>query len=116
VNGWKNDVELYIQITLAAIKLAKGKYGVAVIVLYFKGYEDSYLRGTGFTAETVLQRLRDAGATVVDTMLNDETAAGMTLSIPRDGHPTALANHMRAAILKDYLEQNMSGVLASRLN
>jgi hypothetical protein len=112
----RDDVELYIQITLAAIKLAKGKYGVAVIVLYFKGYEDSYLRGTGFTAETVLQRLRDAGATVVDTMLNDEAAAGMTLSIPRDGHPTALANHMRAAILKDYLEQNMSGVLASRLN
>jgi hypothetical protein len=107
-----DDVELYIQITLAAVNLAKAKYGVPVIVLYFKGDEDLYLRGTGFTTETALQRLRDGGAIVVDTMLNDEAAAGMAISIPGDGHPTALANRMRAAILKDYLEQNMPEVLA----
>jgi hypothetical protein len=111
-----DDIELYIQITLAAINLAKEKYGIPVIVLYFKGDEDSYIRGTGFTTEAVLRRLRGGGAIVVDTMLNDEAAAGMALSIPGDGHPTALANRLRASILKNYLERNMPEVLASRIN
>jgi hypothetical protein len=43
-------------------------------------------------------------------------AAGLAITIPGDGHPTALANRMRAAILKNYLEQNMSQVLASSAN
>ncbi len=111
-----DEVELYIQITLAAVNLAKAKYGVPVIVLYFKADEDSYLSGTGFSTEGVLRRLRDGSAVVIDATVNDEAAAGMTLSIPGDGHPTALANRMRAALLKNYLEQNMSGVLASSLN
>jgi hypothetical protein len=111
----RDDIELYIKITLAAVNLAKAKYGVPVIVLYFKSVEDSYLSGTGFSTEDVLQRLRDGGAVVIDAALNDEAAAGMTLKIPGDEHPTALANRLRAAILKNYLEQNMSGVLASSL-
>jgi hypothetical protein len=112
-----DDIELYIQITLAAINLAKAKYGVPVIVLYFKADSgDSYLNGTGFSTEAVLQRLRDGGAIVIDTTLNKEAAPGMALSIPGDGHPTALANRLRASILKNYLERNMSGVLASSLN
>jgi hypothetical protein len=111
-----DDIELYIQITLAAINLAKAKSGVPVIVLYFKGDEDSYIRGTGFATEAVLRRLRGGGAIVVNTMLNDEAAAGMALSIPGDGHPTALANRLRASILKNYLERNMPEALASRIN
>jgi hypothetical protein len=112
-----DDIELYLQITLAAVNFAKIKYGVPVILLYFKVEgDDYYLQGTGFTTETVLQRLRDGGAIVVDATLKDEAAAGMALSIPGDGHPTALANRMRADILKKFLEQNMSGVLASSLN
>ena len=35
----------------------------------------------------------------------------MTLSIPGDGHPTALANRLRASILKNYLERNMPEVV-----
>jgi hypothetical protein len=59
----RDDIELYLQITLAAINLAKAKYGVPVIVLYL-GYdgENSFLQGTGFSTEAVLQRLRDGGA------------------------------------------------------
>jgi hypothetical protein len=111
-----DDIELYLQITRAAINLAKAKYGVPVIVLYFKADGDSYLRGTSFTTEAVLQRLRDGGTIVIDTTPNEEAAAGLALSIPGDGHPTALANRLRAGVLKNYLERNMSGVLASRLN
>jgi hypothetical protein len=112
----QDDIELYLQITLAAIHLAKAKYGVPVIVLYYKADEDSYLRGTGFTTEAVLQRLREGGAIVIDTTPNEEAAAGMALSIPGDGHPTALANRLRAGVLRNYLERNMSGVVASSLN
>jgi hypothetical protein len=110
-----DDVELYIEITLAAVNLAKAKYGVPVIVLYFGENEDIYLTGTGFGTEGILQRFRDGGAIVIGAALGKEMAAGMTLSIPGDPHPTALANHLRASILKNYLEQNMSGVIASKL-
>jgi hypothetical protein len=111
-----DDIELYIRVVLAAINLAKEKYGVPVIVLYFKGDGDAYLRETGFSTDSVLERLKEGGATVVDTSLDKETSAGMALRIPGDGHPTALANRLRAAILKNYLERNMPSVLASSLN
>jgi hypothetical protein len=90
-----DDIELYLQITLAAVNLAKIKYGLPVILLYFKvDGEDSYLQEAGFTTDVVLRRLRDGGAIVVDTALNNVAAAGTSLSIVGDGHPTALANRM----------------------
>lgn len=109
----RNDVELYIRIMVAAINLAKEKYGVPMIVLYDRQLQlpRDYLRGIGFTDETIIKRLEDAGAIVIDVSLDKERAAGATINIPADGHPTALANRMRAAILKNYLEQNMSGIL-----
>lgn len=110
-----DGIELYIQITLAAIDLARAKYRVPVVVLYFTSAEDSNLRGTGFDTGAILQRFRDGGAIVIDTSLRDEGAAGMALSIPGDGHPTAMASELRAAILKNYLEQNMPPVPASGL-
>jgi hypothetical protein len=112
-----DDIELYLQITRAAMNFAKAKYGVPVIVLYL-GYEgeNSLLQGTGFTTEAVLQRLREAGAVVVDASLSKESDAGMAVSIPGDGHPTALGNQLRVAILKNYLERHMPSVLAPSLN
>ena len=111
------DIELYLQITLAAINLAKAKYDVPVVVLYIgRGGENSFLQGTGFGTEAVLQRLRDGGAIVIDASLSEEKAAGMAISIPGDGHPTALGNRLRASILKNYLERNMSGVLTASVN
>jgi hypothetical protein len=114
----RDDVELYLQVILAATNLAKAKYGAAVIVLYLESNQKdkSYLRGTGFTTEAIIQRLRDGGATVIDASLDKEQAAGMVLSIPGDGHPTGLANRLRATILRNYLEQNTPEVLASSLN
>ena len=114
-----DDIELYIQITSAAVKLAKTKYHVPVIILEpgaGPAELDDYLAGTGFTIAAINQRLRDGGATVIDASLDKEQAAGMVLSIPGDGHPTALANRLRASILRNYLEHNMPEVLASSLN
>jgi hypothetical protein len=109
-----DDAELYVRMMLAAIDLAKKKYGVPAIVLYLKA-SPGYLRGTGFSEDMIMQRLKDGGAIVIDASLDKEEAAGATISIPGDGHPTALANRLRAGILKNYLEQNMSGMLVSGL-
>jgi hypothetical protein len=112
-----DDVELYVRIMLAAIDLAKKKYAVPPIVLYLKTPVGSkYLSGTGFSEDIIMQRLKDGGAAVIDASLNREEAAGATIAIPGDGHPTALANRLRAGILKNYLEQNMSGTLVSGLH
>jgi hypothetical protein len=108
-----DDVELYTRIMLAVIDLAKKKYGVPAIVLYLK--QPEYVRGTGFSEDMIMQRLEDGGAVVIDASLHNEEAAGTTIGIPGDGHPTPLANRLRAGILKNYVEQNMSGVLVSRL-
>jgi hypothetical protein len=111
-----DDVELYTRLMLAAIDLAKKKYGVPAIVLYLKApAERKYLQGTGFSEDMIMQRLRDSGAAVIDASLDKEEATGATITIPGDGHPTALANRLRAGNLKNYLEQNMSGILVSGL-
>jgi hypothetical protein len=108
-----DDVELYVRIMLAVIDLAKQKYGAPSIVLYLK--TPGYLQGTGFSDDTIIQRLKDGGAAVIDASLDKEEAAGATIAIPGDGHPTALANRLRAGLLKNYLEQDMPGTLVSGL-
>ncbi|VTZ52378.1 conserved hypothetical protein [Methylocella tundrae] len=110
-----DDIETYIRILLAAVDLAKEKYGVPTLIPFLRS-PDAYLRGTGFTNEAIMERLKQGGASVIDVSLLKEEAAGAEISIPGDGHPTPLANRMRAAMLKSYIEQNMAGVLYSQLN
>jgi hypothetical protein len=56
--------------------------------------------------------LRDGGAMVMDVSLAKEEAAG-ALSIEGEGHPTQLANHLRASLLAEYIENRMPGVLVA---
>jgi hypothetical protein len=105
------DIELYVRILLAAVNLGKEKYGVATLIPYLPG--DSFLKGTGFSDDEIVQRLRDGGAMVVDVSLAKEEAAGAKLSIEGDGHPTPLANRLRASIIKDYIENRMPGILVA---
>jgi len=105
------DVELYVRVLLAAVSLAKEKYGVATLIPYLPG--DPYLKGTGFSDDEIVQRLRDGGAVVVDVSLAKEEAGGAIISIPGDRHPTPLANRLRAAMLKDYIENYMLGILVA---
>ncbi len=110
-----DEIETYIRILLASVDLAKQKYGVPTLIPFLQT-PDGYLRGTGFTNEAIMDRLRQGGAAVIDVSLLKEEAGGAMISIPGDGHPTPLANQMRAAMLKDYIEQHMAGVLYSQLN
>jgi hypothetical protein len=114
----RDDAELYIRMMLAAISLTKEKYGVPTIILYDRHIElpRNDLSATGFSDDSIIQRFRDGGAIVLDVSLGKEEAAGTITGIPGDGHPAPSANRIRAAILKDYLEKNMSGILVSGLN
>jgi hypothetical protein len=105
------DVELYLRVLLAAVNLAKEKYGVATFIPYIRA--DGYLKGTGFSDDEIVQRLRDGGAIIVDVSLEKEEAAGAKLRIRGDGHPTPLANRLRASLLKDYIENRMPGILVA---
>ncbi len=105
-----DDIELYIRILLAAVDLARTKYGVPTLIPFMDG-SDEYLRGTGFTNDEIMQRLRDGGAEVVDASLAKEELEGAKISIVGDGHPTALANRLRAEMLRAYIVQHMAYVL-----
>ncbi|MGH6800801.1 MAG: SGNH/GDSL hydrolase family protein [Methylocella sp.] len=105
------DVELYVRIMLAAVNLAKEKYGVATLIPYITA--SGYLKGTGFSDDEIVQRLQDGGAVVVDVSLAKEEAAGAKLTIKGDGHPTPLANRLRAVMLKNYVEKQMAVILLS---
>jgi len=108
------DVELYIRILLAAVNLAKEKYGVATLIPYIPDH--GYLEGTGFSDDEIVQRLQDGGATVVDVSLAKEEAAGAKLTIEGEPHPTPLANRLKASIIKDYIENYMPGILVAGLH
>jgi hypothetical protein len=92
-------INLYIAILLRAGELTREKYGVPTVILYVP--DEIYLRGSGYTDQQIMQRLRDGGLTVVDGGLNPAAFPGQDLSIPGDGHPTGVANRARAVILHD---------------
>lgn len=104
------DVELYVSELEAAVKLAKEKYDAPTIIPYLT-QPASYLAGTGFTDESIMQRLRDAGAIVIDSSLRNEAAAGQQISIRIDSHPTPLANRLRAAQIKDAIDEKVPDAL-----
>jgi len=111
----RDDVELYIRIAVAAVKLGKEKYGVPTLVPYIRAPKE-YLHATGFTDDEILRRLQDGGALVLDVSLAKEQSRGARITIPGDGHPTPYANRLRALLIKNYIEQRLPGVLLSMLD
>ncbi len=108
-----DDVETYIKIMLAAVRLAKEKYGVPTLIPFLPAAQH-YLLGTGFDNEAIMKRLQEGGAIVLNVSLDREEAAGAKISIEGDGHPTPLANRLRAAALKALIEARASDLLVSR--
>lgn len=108
-----DDVAFYIKILARAATLAKEKYGVPTLIPYLRVPED-YLRGTGFTNDAIIQRLRDGGAIVLDVSLEKEHAGGARIAIEGDGHPTPLANRLRAELLEHFIETQAPGALPSK--
>lgn len=101
-----DDVELYVRIVLATVELAKKKYGATTLIPYLP-VGDDYLRGTGFTDASIIERFKSGGASVIDASLAKERADGAVIEIPGDGHPTALAHLARAQSIKAYIAREM---------
>ena len=77
----QKDVELYVGVLEAAIKMAKEKYGAPTLIPYLR-VPEQYLAGTGFTDESIMRRLSDAGAIVVEFIPSEGTSRR-----PADQHP-----------------------------
>ena len=106
------DVELYVSVLEAAVKMAKDKYGVPVVIPYLR-VPPEYLQASGFTDDAIMARLMSSGAIVVDASLQKEEAAGAQISIKGDGHPTPYANHVRAEMIRTAVAEKLSGVALS---
>ncbi len=95
------DMDLYVAMLIRAGQLARERYGVPTLILY-QPY-DAYVRRAGFTDQQIMQRLRDGGLLVIDAGLDPNDFPGQTLKIPGDGHPTGVANHAWAVLVRDAL-------------
>jgi hypothetical protein len=95
------DIDLYIAILSRAGQLAREKYGAPTLILYLSDGE--YIRRAGTTDEQIRQRLREAGLLVAKANLDPKDFPGETLAIPGDGHPTGVANRVRALLVRSVL-------------
>jgi hypothetical protein len=97
------DIELYLAIVARAVEIAREEYGVPTLILYLP-YVPAYLSQTGYTDAEIMQKLREAGAVVIDATINPVDHLGTVLFIPGDGHPTGATNRLWAGMLKDWLD------------
>jgi hypothetical protein len=109
----RKDVDLFIAILARAAQLARQKYGAPTLVAFIR-MGDGYLRRAGYTETDVIQHMRAAGLDVLDATLDQNDFPGQPLTIPGDGHPSAVANQARARMIDAYIQQH--GLLAESLN
>jgi hypothetical protein len=95
------DIDLFVGILVRAGQLAREKYGVPTLILYWP--DEAYARRAGVTDAQIMERLREGGLVVIDARLNPGDFAGQQLQIPGDGHPTGVANQARALLVRDAL-------------
>ena len=114
------DMELYIAVVSRAVREAQSRYGVPTVILYL-GYNDQYLQRSGLSNEEIVARFRSAGAHLIDATLTAEDGRPLTrydvpspLIIAKDGHPTALAQRLRAELLFEYLLEQFPGLITAR--
>ena len=89
------DLDTYLRIVDAFVATARTKYKTPTVILYLPT-GPAYYAGTGLTDAEIVAGLKASGAMVlVDTL--DTQPDPQRFQIPGDGHPTALANNLRAA-------------------
>ena len=107
------DMDLFLAVMSRTITLAKQKYHVPILIVYDPDRSD-YLNQSGLKNEDIVRSFRAAGADVLEMDISNEVPADAVTNIPGDGHPTALAQHARAVVLKRYLEAKMSDLFLVR--
>jgi hypothetical protein len=93
----RDRLDLYVAMLIRAGQIAREKYGAPTAILYMPN--PRYARDAGTTDGEIAERLRAGGLIVIDGGLNPAAFPGRDLSIPGDGHPTAVANRARAQLL-----------------
>jgi len=97
------DVELYLAELKQINELVNEKYGARLVILYIAG-NDSYLSKSKFTDAKIEKTLKAGDIEFIDATLSRQNfPTNASRIIPGDGHPSALANRVRAKILADYL-------------
>src|SRR6516164_1799913 len=95
------DIDLFVGILVRAGQLARERYGVPTLILYWP--DEAYARRAGLTDAQIMERLREGGLVVIDARLDPKDFPGQGLQIPVDGHPTGIANRARALLVRDAL-------------
>jgi hypothetical protein len=93
-----NDVATLVQVTEETIRMAAEKYKKPIVIYYLRN--PGFLRRLHWTDDQIMDEFRSAGAKVLDYALDDDSR----YSIPNDGHPSPLANRVRANRLLTFLQ------------
>jgi hypothetical protein len=97
----REDMDLNIALLVRAGALARQKYGAPTLILYLP--ENVAYAGPGYSNEEITRKLRDGGLMVIDGGVDPRDYPGQDLVIPGEGHPTGLANRIRAERVKDFV-------------
>ncbi|MBK8208877.1 MAG: hypothetical protein IPK78_01900 [Rhodospirillales bacterium] len=90
------DVSLYVAILKKANEIIRAQYGIPLTVLYLDGYDED-VSGIGLNDAKIRGLVEAEGLKVIEAGLRESPPS--LLRIPGDGHPTSLANELRAEIL-----------------
>jgi hypothetical protein len=109
------DVDLYVAILAQATRLARAKYGAPTTILYIRNekFNAKWLRRSRYRDKDIIRKMRDAGLDVLDVTLDQDAYPGKPLTIVGDGHPSAFANNLRAAMLKAYIARAFPALLTT---
>lgn len=98
------EMDLHIAILVKAGAVARQKYGVPTLIVYLPEHVD--YAGPGYDHEEIKRKLREGGLLVIDGGIDPRDYPGQDLLIPGEGHPTGLANRIRAQRVKDFIATN----------
>jgi hypothetical protein len=95
------DVANLIAVTSESVKLVEEKYRVPMIIYYLRDPDYLHRLSLSWTDDQIMDALRKSGAQVLDYTLADGNNS--RYRIEGDGHPTALANQIRAVRLLAFI-------------
>lgn len=100
-----SDIAILVDVANETIRMAREKYKKPIIIYYLRN--PGYLqRLRDWTDDKIIARFRAAGATVIEYGLDGEYDESRGYRIPGDGHPTGLANKIRAERLFTFLQEH----------
>ncbi|WP_129396385.1 SGNH/GDSL hydrolase family protein [Methylovirgula ligni] len=103
-----SDIDIFVDVARATVQLAREKYKKPILVYYLRN--PGYLkRLETWNDDKIVKALESAGATVLDYGIDNEYG-DPRYEITGDGHPTGLANKIRAERLFTFLKKNFPDI------